>query len=251
MTNESQYINSVCRAIAIIELFFKLQVKQLGVSEISKELTIHKTTAFRILKTLEYIGWLEQAENSKYQLSTRVLRFASGIKKNWSIKEAISAEMETLHKKYNENVILTTIIENIGIWVNMIKSTHVLSEDIESGYSVPLHIGATGKTLLAFKGEAFRKTFFEDHAAEIRKTLGQAQLSKDIKAILAKGYCISSSEVTEGVTAVAVPILGKNRELLYGLTISGPSSRFPENIIESMKKDLLEIAENLHKELQQ
>ena len=141
--------------------------------------------------------------------------------------------METLHKKYNENVILTTIIENIGIWVNMIKSTHVLSEDIESGYSVPLHIGATGKTLLAFKGEAFRKTFFEDHAAEI------------------KGYCISSSEVTEGVTAVAVPILGKNRELLYGLTISGPSSRFPENIIESMKKDLLEIAENLHKELQQ
>ena len=159
--------------------------------------------------------------------------------------------METLHKKYNENVILTTIIENIGIWVNMIKSTHVLSEDIESGYSVPLHIGATGKTLLAFKGEAFRKTFFEDHAVEIRKTLGQAQLSKDIKAILAKGYCISSSEVTEGVTAVAVPILGKNRELLYGLTISGPSSRFPENIIESMKKDLLEIAENLHKELQQ
>lgn len=71
MTNESQYINSVCRAIAIIELFFKLQVKQLGVSEISKELTIHKTTAFRILKTLEYIGWLEQAENSKYQLSAR------------------------------------------------------------------------------------------------------------------------------------------------------------------------------------
>ena len=38
MTNESQYINSVCRAIAIIELFFKLQVKQLGCPKSVKNL---------------------------------------------------------------------------------------------------------------------------------------------------------------------------------------------------------------------
>ena len=63
MEKESQYINSICRAIEIIELFSKLQVKQLGVSEISKQLDIHKTTAFRILKTLEHVGWLMQAEN--------------------------------------------------------------------------------------------------------------------------------------------------------------------------------------------
>lgn len=249
MEKESQYINSICRAIEIIELFSKLQVKQLGVSEISKQLEIHKTTAFRILKTLEHVGWLMQAENSKYQLTTGILRATVGIRNRFDMKEIISAEMEKLSKKYNENIILTTIVDGIGVWINMIKSTHILSEDVESGYSVPLHIGATGKVLLAFKGEEFRKDFFKKHRLEIEETLGEEKLLKDIEEILKNRYGISNSEVTEGITAVAVPILGAKGELLYGLTISGPSNRFSEEIQEMMKEDLLKISEHLENEL--
>lgn len=249
MEKESQYINSICRAIEIIELFSKLQVKQLGVSEISKYLAMHKTTAFRILKTLEHMGWLMQAENSKYQLTTGILRATIGIRNNFDMKEIISTEMEKLSKKYNENIILTTIVDAIGVWINMIKSTHILSEDVESGYSVPLHIGATGKVLLAFKGEEFRKDFFKKHKIEIAETLGEKKLIKDIEEILKNRCGVSTSEVTEGITAVSVPILGAKAELLYGLTISGPSNRFSKEKIEDMKVDLLKISNHIESEL--
>lgn len=249
MEKEGQYINSICRAIEIIELFSKLQIKQLGVSDVSKYLNIHKTTAFRILKTLEHTGWLMQAENSKYQLTTGILRATVGIRNHFDMKEIISAEMEKLSKKYNENIILTTIVDGIGVWINMIKSTHILSEDVESGYSVPLHIGATGKVLLAFKGEEFRKDFFKKHKLEIEETLGEEKLLKDIDEILEKRYGVSNSEVTEGITAVSVPILGTNEELLYGLTISGPSNRFSKEIVEMMKEDLLKISSHIQMEL--
>ena len=75
------------------------------------------------------------------------------------------------------------------------------------------------------------------------------QLLKDIEEILKNRYGISNSEVTEGVTAVAVPILGAKGELLYGLTISGPSNRFSEEIQEMMKENLLKISEHLENEL--
>lgn len=48
---EPQYINSIIRATAILELYEKLNVQYLGIAEISKELGIQKTTVFNIVKT--------------------------------------------------------------------------------------------------------------------------------------------------------------------------------------------------------
>lgn len=246
MEKDNQYINSITRAIEIIELFSKLEVKYLGVSEISKILNLHKTTVFRILKTLEHSGWIIQSHyDSKYQLSNGILKVTSGLRNNFDMKEVISSEMEKLNKKYNENIVLTTIVDNIGVWLNMIKSTQILSVDIESGYSVPLHIGATGKVLLTFKGNNFIDKFFKDYDLIINETIGIDKLKNDIKEIFKKGYAISNSEVTPGVTAICVPILNSKKELLYGLTISGPANRFPKEKLEEMKLDLLKISKKI------
>ena len=43
---EPQYVNSIIRATAILELYEKLNVQYLGIAEISKELGIQKTTVF-------------------------------------------------------------------------------------------------------------------------------------------------------------------------------------------------------------
>lgn len=57
---EPQYVNSIIRATAILELYEKLNVQYLGIAEISKELGIQKTTVFNIVKTLVHQGWLIQ-----------------------------------------------------------------------------------------------------------------------------------------------------------------------------------------------
>ena len=71
---EPQYVNSIIRATAILELYEKLNVQYLGIAEISKELGIQKTTVFNIVKTLVHQGWLIQDNpNGKYRLGTRIL----------------------------------------------------------------------------------------------------------------------------------------------------------------------------------
>ena len=65
---EPQYVNSIIRATAILELYEKLNVQYLGIAEISKELGIQKTTVFNIVKTLVHQGWLIQDNpNGKYR----------------------------------------------------------------------------------------------------------------------------------------------------------------------------------------
>ena len=57
---QPQYINSIARAVHILELYSKLNVQTLGIAEISKELGIQKTTVFNIVKTLTHLGWMIQ-----------------------------------------------------------------------------------------------------------------------------------------------------------------------------------------------
>ena len=77
---EPQYVNSIIRATAILELYEKLNVQYLGIAEISKELGIQKTTVFNIVKTLVHQGWLIQDNpNGKYRLGTRILRVSTMI----------------------------------------------------------------------------------------------------------------------------------------------------------------------------
>ena len=57
---ESEYINSIVRATEILNLYRVKEVKYLGVTDISQALGLHKTSVFRIVKTLEHTGWLVQ-----------------------------------------------------------------------------------------------------------------------------------------------------------------------------------------------
>ena len=55
-----QYINSIIRAVKILELYGKLNTQYLGIAEISNELKLQRTTTFNIVKTLLHEGWLVQ-----------------------------------------------------------------------------------------------------------------------------------------------------------------------------------------------
>lgn len=124
---EPQYINSIIRATAILELYEKLNVQYLGIAEISKELGIQKTTVFNIVKTLVHQGWLIQDNpNGKYRLGTRILRVSTMITRSITTEELIEKEMRRLRDEYNEDVVLTAMVDGVPICVEKVKSANYL-----------------------------------------------------------------------------------------------------------------------------
>src|SRR3954466_16431362 len=68
-------VQSVDRALTILGLLAR--VGEAGVTEIAAELGVHKSTAFRLVATLESHGMVEQNEDrGKYRLGVGVLRLA-------------------------------------------------------------------------------------------------------------------------------------------------------------------------------
>src|SRR5512134_398941 len=70
-----QGVQSVDRALTILEVLAR--VGEAGVTEVAAELKVHKSTAFRLVATLEAHRLVEQAgDRGKYRLGVGVLRLA-------------------------------------------------------------------------------------------------------------------------------------------------------------------------------
>ena len=72
---KSNYIiRSVSHALDVIEQFFG-EADELGVTELSKRLKLHKNNIFRLLATLESRGYIEQNKATEnYRLGIRCLQ---------------------------------------------------------------------------------------------------------------------------------------------------------------------------------
>ena len=67
-------IQSVSHALDVLEQFTG-EADELGITELSKRLKLHKNNVFRLLATLEARGYIEQNKATEnYRLSIRCLR---------------------------------------------------------------------------------------------------------------------------------------------------------------------------------
>ena len=247
---QPQYINSIIRAMNILELYAKLNVQSLGIADISKELNLQKTTVFNIVKTLLHQGWLIQdSPNGKYKLGTRVLRVATMVTQHISTEDLFLQEMHRLRDMFNEDVVLTAMIDGVPVCIDKVQSANMLRMTSQVGRVSSLVRGSTGKALFALQSEEFiastlDSTYPDTEAGAREKERIRAQL----QTIRHQGYCVSTSEQDEGVTSVSVPIRGENGIAEYSLAVVGAEPRMVEKGIDTIRKELVSTAHRLEQD---
>ena len=237
-------VNSVLHATQILEYLTKDQQGGVSVSEISKALSIHQTTVYRLLRTLQSVKWVEQsASTGRYRLGTAFLTVSDFAASNHTGRDIIVEEMRELAERFNETVVLAAVRGETGICLELIKSKHNLSFQNAVGYSTPFHAGATGRMLLASQPD--------DKVAHILKSYPEHQameMKQKIDRMREQGYWISESEVDIGAAAVSVPV--KTRDDTYVLSISGPAERLRLLGYDVLRQALQAAADSIHQKEQ-
>lgn len=227
-------VNSVLHAAKVLELYAAQREEYLTLTEISKALSMHKTTIYRILRTLQSIGWVEQSQtHGKYRLGTGILLVASAVAVHQTSRDLIKEEMQKLSQHFNETVVLSALRGNTGICVDIVKSKNTLSVTNENGYIVPVDLGATGKTLLAAQSLDTQEKILAMFKTDKNK---YKQLKIQLQEIHENGYCISEGEVDKGVAAIAMPLFMPDG--IYTLSIAGPIDRLRGIGYKALAKEL-------------
>lgn len=238
-----QYINSIIRATKILELFGKKNAVPLGIAEISKELGLQKTTVFNIVKTLAKQGWLVQdTPNGKYKLGSRLLMISSAITHSLSTEDLLLQEMHQLRDRYNEDVVLTAMIDMLPVCVEKIQSSNMLRIQSRVGRLSDFLRGSTGKTLFAWQSQTFRKQYMDSQGVPDSE---RVRIEMELEEIRRKGYCTTFSEQDAGVASVSVPILNRDGIAEYSLAIIGEEKRMMEKGMEDMSAALMNAVKNV------
>jgi DNA-binding IclR family transcriptional regulator len=225
---EPSQVQSVDRALAVLDLL--AAHGELGVTEIAAELTVHKSTAFRLVTALEARRLVEQvSDRGKYRLGLGILRLAAATTGRLDVTREARDLCERLAKQCNETVNLAILDD--GAAVNVLQElggASVASRDW-IGSRTPLHATSSGKVLLAYAPARVRDSVLSAPLESFTpQTITSAtKLAADLDVVRAAGWASTDEELEAGLTAIAAPVWDSSGRVVASISVSGPSYRLP------------------------
>ena len=248
MTNQS-----VTRALTIISLFSR-QRTQIGITEISKILSVTKGTAHSLVSTLVQGGFLYQdLDTRKYKLGLKV--FEIGMlqpQAQFLNQHALAPTMELSRTQ--------KVVTRVAIWDGdavLVTYTNYPPDRPELSNSVGprlhAHSTAMGKCILAHLPGAGLDGFLATHTligfTDATITDGAA-FRKEIEDIARRGYALDREESLRGVVCMAAPVFDNSLAVLGAVSLSGsPESILAEHRLDRLAKDLLTCADKVSRNL--
>jgi IclR family transcriptional regulator, pca regulon regulatory protein len=234
---EKYSANSLVRGLEIIKLFNEEQ-PSLSLSEIAKQLGVSRTVPYRLLFTLQQMGYLSQDENTKqYQLTPKVLELGFSYVNSLKFPEIAQPYMETLRDEVSASCHLSILDGLEVVYVGSAPIRGVSAVNVNIGLRLPAHATANGKLLLAFQSkEKLMQLFHTSNLTPFtdRTLTVPSEFQQQLETIRQDGYAITSGEFHPGIRSVAAPIFTKNGEILAALNVVATESAYQEDFMDKI-----------------
>lgn len=227
-------IQSVQRAAAILRSFTKSD-SELSVTALSEQLGLHKSTISRLLSTLQQEELVEQnPETGKYRLGLGLVTLAGIVLDRIDLREVAYPYVSSLAGLTQETVNVVVLSGAECMNVGGADSPRPIQYVGRIGRRTPVHCTSAGKVLLAYlppeKWQVILPAPLQRFTAQ---TVTDLQLLADSLAqIRRQGFAITHEEHQEGLSALAAPICDHTGKVMAAVTISGPTYRLDNEVIE-------------------
>lgn len=241
-------IQSVAHALDVIEQFSG-ETEELGVTELSKRLKLHKNNVFRLLATLESRGYIEQNKATEnYRLGIRCLQIGQTYVNQMGLLRQARPIMEALVRKCRETVYLSLLRRGAVVPLQSVEADQPVRAISLLGQALPLHCTAAGKVLLAFETEEEIKNGLPESLARHTENtmVRRADLIADLKKVAERGWALESGEYLSDLRSIAVPIRDYTRTVVGSLSITAPEYRLG---LDRVEKEVAPIALSAGREL--
>jgi DNA-binding IclR family transcriptional regulator len=235
-------VQSVDRALTILTVLARLG--QAGVSEIAAELGVHKSTAFRLVSTLESHEIVEQTEvRGKYRLGLGLVRLAGASSARLDVVQEARAVCRRLAAESGETVNLAVLSEGAALYVDQVSGGSGLPSHNWVGQHIPLHATSNGKVLLSGLEPAEVELRLGHQPGDDPRELpaythhtvtSLAELLGQLEVVRAQGYAVAADELEVGLTALAAPVRSAHGDVIASISISGQTFRLPDDRVDQL-----------------
>ena len=224
-TGGSGLVQSVDRALTVLGLLARHG--ELGITEIAADLGVHKSTAFRLVATLEAHDLVEQvSDRGKFRLGVGVLRLAGSTTVRLDLVQESRPVTTRLAASVGETVNITVLSGHEALYLDQVAGGAALALHNWAGQRIPLHATSNGKVLLAHAAPSMISEVLRSLRAFTPKTITDPRvLLRELDDVRRRGWALAVDELEEGLTAIAAPIHGADGAVIASVSASGPTFR--------------------------
>jgi len=229
--------------------------RDVGITELSLELNLPKSTVHRILKDLSKYSIVEREnDTSRYKIGLRMLKYSNSLLRSLDLRQIAKPILKRVCNETKETTFLTVWRNEQGICIDSISSTRNSNTHlfVEISREMPIHCTASSKVLLANQPiEDINRIISKNPLLKYTpNTITEpGKLIIDLLEIKDKGYAICNEELEEGIKAIAAPIKNIDGKAIASITITGLAKRMSSDNIETLVKIIIDSAREISEKL--
>ncbi|HLY51955.1 MAG TPA: IclR family transcriptional regulator [Steroidobacteraceae bacterium] len=223
--------SSTLKAFGVLEVLVRAR-RAVTLSELMQATELPKPTLHRTLALFEEAGILAREPGGRaYIIGERLARFALDVLRGEGAAAERRAILRGVVSEITETCNLAVLKKGVLIYLDRVEAPWPLRLHVpEGGGALPPHCCASGKLLLAHLPAAERRRLMELLPLERfteRTITDRAVLESELDRIVGAGYAVDNEEYVLGVACVAVPVRGRNGEVIASLAVQGATARLP------------------------
>src|SRR4030043_988046 len=220
---------------------------KMKLTEICKEVGIHKSKGHSILNTLKQFKFVEKDPEAKtYSLGPALIFLSRHVLHNLHYPEIVAPFLENLAKETNGTALFGLIYGEHLLVVGKSEGNQNIGFSIRLGHRFHITLGAHGKAIVAFMPEADREKILTKKRVYFhgfdRSRLNMKRLREELDGCRQLGYAQDVGEITPGVSFGSVPVFGVQEKIIGCIILIGT---FPESLIEKYGPKTADVARRI------
>ena len=195
-------------------------------AEVSREIGLHTSTTFHLLRTLTNLGYLVQDEITKqYRLGSRIFGLAATACAETQLLQLSVPLLTELAHQTGDTSHLAIFDHGEVVMISRVEGNSPVGLSERVGNPRPAHCSALGKVLLAHVTETELKPYLDTHELKPftpRTITSPSRLREELARVREQGYAFADEELAQGIRCLAVPVRNFAGRVVAATGISAP-----------------------------
>ncbi|MBI4493794.1 MAG: helix-turn-helix domain-containing protein [Chloroflexi bacterium] len=230
-------VHALERGLAVLRCF-GAERPSLSLSELASLLGWSRTAPYRLVYTLQRLGYLVQDPQTKrYRLGPGVLELGFEYLHGLPLPELAQPYLEQLCQQTGASAHLAILDGREIVYLARAAPRRISATNLHVGSRLPAHATSLGKVLLASQpAEALERLLSEGPLARCteRTIVDPEQLRQTLDAVRAQGFAVSDQEFEAGIRSVAAPIFDTRGAIAAAINVSAPAPLLSDEFVRSV-----------------
>lgn len=220
-------------------------------AETAEMLGVHKSTALRLLQTLEAQGYVRHNDTHRYRLGPQLFKLAAAALGSLDIRPIAAPHIRMLGEKTQQTVHLAAFDEGEVFYIDKYEAQTAVRMYSRIGATAPLYCTGVAKAIIAQRplNEQIELAHRIEYVRHTERTIVTAEAYlAELEKIRQRGYAIDDREHEDYIHCVAVAIRTGAGTVSHAISVSAPVITLPRDQLLGIEPLIQEAAAAIGRE---